>query len=289
MLTDEVDAARTCANDAEKCNGRLLTPDDKDMDSDDVSFVQLRKMKALSETSVGKMTRAFLDRLERDIHTFASSGSMFTLVAQFNVKEDGCDKFEELRLANAEEVQAAEPGTLLFQLCKDPTVKGKYYMIEMYQDMAALQTHFKNLQEQFQTAMSELLTGEAPSIKLSNVLAPPGLKPGKAGVAILAEFPVQPGKENDFENAWLPIIDDVHEKEAGNLLYAFGRDVQDSSTYGFTELYAEMSDVVAHGDTDYFKAAQPHWAPTLRGTPTVTILQVVGDSSKKPTLVASNL
>ena len=45
---------------------------------------------------------------------------MLTLVAQLNVKEDGCDKFEGLRLANAEEVQAAEPGTWIVQLCKDP-------------------------------------------------------------------------------------------------------------------------------------------------------------------------
>jgi len=65
--TDEVDAARTCANDEEKCNDVLVSSDDKeDIDSDDVSLVQLRKVRAHSEASVGKMARALVERLEED-------------------------------------------------------------------------------------------------------------------------------------------------------------------------------------------------------------------------------
>jgi len=65
--TDEVGATRTCANHEEKCNDGLLSSDDnEDMDSDDVSLVQLRKVKAHSEASVGKMARALVGRLEED-------------------------------------------------------------------------------------------------------------------------------------------------------------------------------------------------------------------------------
>ena len=127
-------------------------------------------------------------------------------------------------------------------------------MIELYQSKDDFKTHVKGLQANPNAEMSALRVGDS-EVALLDVVGPPGLKPGSASLAIVAELKVRaviiPSISSfchqvkadgnvGFEEATLPLINDVQSKEDGNLLYCFGKDSKDPTTYIVTELYTDM-------------------------------------------------
>ena len=142
-------------------------------------------------------------------------------------------------------------------------------MIELYQSKDDFKTHVKGLQANPNPEMSALRVGDS-EVVLLDVVGPPGLKSGSASLAIVAELKVcrtisqilkycQRNQKNKhhlnklppppqvkadgnagFEEATLPLINDVQSKEDGNLLYCFGKDPKDPTTYIVTELYTDM-------------------------------------------------
>ena len=107
------------------------------------------------------------------------------------------------------------------------------------------------------------------------------LKAGDATMAIVAELPVKADGGAGFEEATLPLLNDVQSKEDGNLLYCLGK--ADETTYVFTELYTNMDAIKLHGGTDYFKAGGKRQGPFMGGKPKISMLQTVGESGAKPT------
>eukprot|EP00931_Biecheleriopsis_adriatica_P006824 TRINITY_DN108176_c0_g1_i1.p1 TRINITY_DN108176_c0_g1~~TRINITY_DN108176_c0_g1_i1.p1 ORF type:complete len:208 (+),score=55.27 TRINITY_DN108176_c0_g1_i1:52-675(+) len=202
---------------------------------------------------------------------------MFSIVAYLTVKEDCVDKFQESFAKQAARVHNEEPGCLLYQLCKDRKIKGKFTVIELYQDKEAVKTHARNLAANGDPAQAAMLAAP-PEVLTMPVLWPPGLKSGIAELAIVAEIPV---KDMDgFEKATLPLIDDVISKEAGNLLYCFAKHPKESKLI-VSELYANKEALQAHSGSDHFKAAGPRQAPFLSGAPKLAVLATVGSGGAK--------
>ena len=64
---------------------------------------------------------------------------MIALIAKLNVAAGKEAEFEKVMVALAAEVRKNEPGNKLYTLCKDEA--GKYCVLELYQDEAALAAH----------------------------------------------------------------------------------------------------------------------------------------------------
>eukprot|EP00420_Gonyaulax_spinifera_P017352 CAMPEP_0197898808 /NCGR_PEP_ID=MMETSP1439-20131203/44918_1 /TAXON_ID=66791 /ORGANISM="Gonyaulax spinifera, Strain CCMP409" /LENGTH=207 /DNA_ID=CAMNT_0043519561 /DNA_START=80 /DNA_END=703 /DNA_ORIENTATION=+ len=204
---------------------------------------------------------------------------MLSVVAYLSVKEDSAEAFEKSFLQSAARVHSNEPGCLLYQLCKDRKVKGKFTVIELYQDAEALKVHQKNLVANADPAQAAMFAGP-PEVLVMPVIGPPGAKAGTAKLAIVAELPVKDG--DGFEKATLPLIEEVQAKEKGNLLYCFGKHPKEPK-FVVTELYTDKEAIQHHGGTEYFKAGGKRQAPFMGGAPKMSIMEAVGPSGAKPT------
>ncbi len=67
---------------------------------------------------------------------------MLAVIAKLNVAEGKESEFESAMLELAGQVRANEPGNHLYTLCKD--ADGKYLVLELYEDEAALDAHGKS-------------------------------------------------------------------------------------------------------------------------------------------------
>lgn len=63
------------------------------------------------------------------------------LIATVSIRPDGTDEFEKLFAWQAEQVRANEAGNSLYKLFKSREAPGKYVVMEIYDDEAALQAH----------------------------------------------------------------------------------------------------------------------------------------------------
>lgn len=85
-------------------------------------------------------------------------------------------------------------------------------------------------------------------------------------IGVTAKLSIQSGKEDEFEAAASALIAQVRANEPDCLQYELFRDGQ---TYIFLEKYASEAALKAHGQTDYFKAAQPALGACLAGAPEI--------------------
>lgn len=196
-------------------------------------------------------------------------------------------------------MHAQEKGCLLYQLAKDPKAPGAYTVIELYEDSDAVSVHQQNLKAQGDSGLGAMLASK-PTVLLMPVVGPPGaprpadvskwnpvlccagLKPGPATKAIVATLPIKPDLSGRFENATLPLLEEVQAREAGTLLYCLSKQPQ-SGSYVFTELYVDGAAIKHHGGTAYFKAAGKAQAPCFAGRPSIQVLDTVGPGGAKPT------
>ncbi len=75
---------------------------------------------------------------------------------------------------------------------------------------------------------------EAPEVLVMSVVGPSGLKKGTATMAIVATLNVTADGGAGFEEATLPLLNDVQKNEPDNLLYCLGKHPNAPTTYVFT-------------------------------------------------------
>jgi quinol monooxygenase YgiN len=85
-------------------------------------------------------------------------------------------------------------------------------------------------------------------------------------VAILAKLPVQPGKRDEFIDAFSAMFP-VAEAEPGTLVYALHTDDSDENLVWIYELYRDQAALDEHSGSDGMKAAISAFGPLLAGRP----------------------
>jgi len=214
---------------------------------------------------------------------------MLSVVAELPIKPECCEAFEAAFAAQAARVHSEEAGTLLYQLAKDPKKPGSYVVIELYTDKAAFMQHGENLAKASDPGVGAMMAGP-PALMVMPVVGPVGLKAGAATatMAVVATLPIKRDAAGRFEEATMPLLDEVQGKEDGTLLYCLAKQPQ-SGSYVFTELYTDMGSIKRHGSTKYFKAAGKRQAPCFAGRPQIQMLATVGSGGAKPTHSTSKL
>ena len=91
-------------------------------------------------------------------------------------------------------------------------------------------------------------------------------------IALLAKMSVVEGKEAEFESVMGELIEKVRANEPGNKLYTL---VKNDSGYTVMELYENQEALVAHGQSEHFRAAGPKFAGLLAGRPELQQFEVV--------------
>lgn len=94
-------------------------------------------------------------------------------------------------------------------------------------------------------------------------------------IGIIATIKVQTGKNSEFEAEFAKLTEQVLANEEGALFYALNRSKSDPQTYKVLEQYRSQADVDAHGQTDYFKAANKVLAGCVAAAPHIEVLDGV--------------
>ncbi|HPA39079.1 MAG TPA: putative quinol monooxygenase, partial [Phenylobacterium sp.] len=87
---------------------------------------------------------------------------------------------------------------------------------------------------------------------------------------------VAEGKNAEFEAIFTDLAAQVKANEPGCVAYQLTKSRTDPQTYKVLELYADQAALAAHGQTEYFKAAQPKMGPCMGGRPEIEVLDGVG-------------
>jgi quinol monooxygenase YgiN len=81
-------------------------------------------------------------------------------------------------------------------------------------------------------------------------------------IAVIAKLPVQPGKADEFVEAFstmFPVVAD----EPGTEVYVLHRDARDDHLFYVYELYADRAALDTHGSSDGMQAAMAAFGPLL--------------------------
>ncbi len=94
-------------------------------------------------------------------------------------------------------------------------------------------------------------------------------------IGVVATLEIQDGKQADFEATAKDLMAKVKANEPGCLTYHIYKAKGSDKTYIFMEQYASGDALKAHGQTDYFKAAQPSLGACLAGAPKIDMYDIV--------------
>ena len=89
-------------------------------------------------------------------------------------------------------------------------------------------------------------------------------------IGVVAHLSIKDGKQDEFEAAVKDLIAKVRANEPGCLMYELFKENGSDTEYYFMEKYSDAEALSAHGQSDYFKAAQPALGACLAGRPTIT-------------------
>ena len=95
-------------------------------------------------------------------------------------------------------------------------------------------------------------------------------------IGLLATITVREGKNAEFEEVFLSLIEQVRTNETGNLFYVLHRSSSDPQVYKVMEQYDGPEALEAHGKTDYFQEASQRLAELVAGAPEIEIMETVG-------------
>lgn len=142
---------------------------------------------------------------------------------------------------------ANEPGCLLYQLVKDGN--GDYYVLELYQDKAALDAHFKGMGAKGAIPLSKIKYGASP-LQIFPVVGG-FLHQGESTIANFISLPMTNGPA--FEEATVPALAEFDAAEPGTHAYILCKR-PDESVYYFVELFQDQASIDSHSKSDTFKA-----------------------------------
>ena len=91
-------------------------------------------------------------------------------------------------------------------------------------------------------------------------------------VGVIASIPVQEGKNKEFEVVFLELAAQVLANEPGCRFYSLNQSKSDPQVYKVLESYVDQAALEAHGQTDYFKAANAKLAALVGGRPDIEYL-----------------
>jgi quinol monooxygenase YgiN len=94
-------------------------------------------------------------------------------------------------------------------------------------------------------------------------------------IGVVATITIQEGKNAEFEQAFLALTEQVRANEPGNIFYILHRSKSDPQVYKVLEQYHSEADLVAHGKTEYFQAANKVLATMVAAAPEVEVLDTV--------------
>ena len=94
-------------------------------------------------------------------------------------------------------------------------------------------------------------------------------------IGVVATLPVQEGKNEEFEAIFLELAAQVAANEPGCMFYTLNRSKSDPQIYKVLESYTDEDALKAHGQTEYFKAANVKLGPLLAGRPDIEYLDGV--------------
>lgn len=94
-------------------------------------------------------------------------------------------------------------------------------------------------------------------------------------IGVIATIKVLEGKNAEFETAFAQLTEQVLANEEGTLFYALNRSKSDPQVYKVLEQYRGQADLEAHGQTDYFKAANRTLAGCVAAAPDIEVLDGV--------------
>ena len=94
-------------------------------------------------------------------------------------------------------------------------------------------------------------------------------------IGVVATLPVQEGKNEEFEAVFLELAAQVIANEPGCMFYTLNRSKSDPQVYKVLESYTDEDALKAHGQTEYFKAANVKLGPLLAGRPDIEYLDGV--------------
>jgi quinol monooxygenase YgiN len=94
-------------------------------------------------------------------------------------------------------------------------------------------------------------------------------------IGVIATIPVQEGKNHEFEAVFMELAAQVLANEPGCKFYALNRSKSDPQVYKVLESYEDQAALEAHGQTDYFKAANVKLAGLVGGRPDIEYLDGV--------------
>lgn len=95
-------------------------------------------------------------------------------------------------------------------------------------------------------------------------------------LGIIATINVQEGKNAEFESVFSQLAEQVLANEDGCVFYALHRSKSDPQIYKVLEQYKSGADLKAHGETEYYKAANQKLAPLVSAAPDIEVLDGVG-------------
>ena len=94
-------------------------------------------------------------------------------------------------------------------------------------------------------------------------------------IGVVATLEIQDGKQEEFETVAKDLMAKDKANEPGCTTYQLYKAIGSETTYIFMEQYASSDALKAHGQTDYFKAAQPGLGACLAGAPKVELFDIV--------------
>merc|ERR1740138_1529882 len=129
----------------------------------------------------------------------------------------------------------------MYQLFKNKK-DGQYYMLELYKDKEALDTHFNNMgSKRGAPPMEKLKPGGMLQIfpVVSAIV-----KEGDASIANVVKLPMKDGAL--FEQVVTPAMVEMDKSEPGTLTYILCKS-HDGTTYYFLELFKDQAAIDFHG------------------------------------------
>lgn len=94
-------------------------------------------------------------------------------------------------------------------------------------------------------------------------------------IGVVATLTVQPGKEQEFEDIFKALRQQVLDNEEGCEMYDIYRSKSEPTTYVVMERYRDQDALKAHGESAHFKAAGPKLGAVLGGAPKIEYLDLV--------------
>jgi quinol monooxygenase YgiN len=94
-------------------------------------------------------------------------------------------------------------------------------------------------------------------------------------VGVLATITVAEGKNAEFEQAFLALVEQVRANEPGNIFYILHRSKADPQVYKEMEQHHSAADLDTHAKSAHFREANKVLATLVAGPAQVEVLEVV--------------